>query len=404
MQRHVARRNGVRKGFTLIELLVVIAIIGILIGLLLPAIQKAREAAARAQCANNLKQMGLALHAYHDANKYFPSSGELGNSISPVNGASQKTTFAIHSTFTLLLPYLEQNDLYEKIDLTQTYLSDTNADNPFKHAVNTYLCPTNPIRPKTGLDSAGYGYIDYQTIAYISIDPSGATGTTVRSDATTRTMGALAMKNDGGFYGLTSGATATAGPEGVYADLTASHLGAAAGDANFNNTMFVKDGTGVLTSRPTPKAIGMEGPTQGDILDGLSNTIFITEDVGRSETFNTQKYASPIADATNANFRAGWRWGEPDSGNGISGPPGAKFGDKGLKIINNNATPIGGPTTCTWGTNNCGPNDEAFSFHNAGCNVLMGDGSVKFIRDDIDLLVFRRLCTPAEKIATGYID
>ena len=266
--------------------------------------------------------------------------------------------------------------------------------------------PDQPGALKSGVDSAGYGYVDYQTIAYISIDPTGATGTTVRNDPTTRTMGALAMKNDGGYYGLTAGATAAAGPETVAASST--------GTTSFEQTMFVKDGAGALTATPSRKAIGLEGPTQGDIVDGLSNTIFITEDVGRSETFTTQKYAAPMADATNANFRAGWRWGEPDSGNGISGPPGAKFGDKGLKIINNSATPLGGvagvttfsPATppCSWLTNNCGPNDEAFSFHNSGCNVLFGDGSVKFIRDDIDLLTFRRLCTPAEKIPHGYVE
>lgn len=423
MRSQTAGRSNARKAFTLIELLVVIAIIAIIVALLLPAIQKAREAAARMQCANNMKQMGIALHAYHDANRYFPSSGELGNRLNPTdpNGTapSAATTFAIHSTFTLLLPYLEQGDLYEKIDLTQCYLSDANSDNPFKHAVNTYLCPTNPIRPKSGLDTAGYGYCDYQTIAYVSIHTTGVTGDTVRQDSLTRVPGALALKNDGGFFGLQTGATAAAGPEGVKADYTVA--------SSFNSTMFVKDGQGNQTATPTPKAIGMEGPTQGDIVDGLSNTIFITEDVGRSETFNTKKYASPIADPTNGNFRAGWRWGEPDTGNGISGPNsiGAtltptgvqstfapKFGDKGLKIINNNASPLGGPNgaagsntpTCLWTVNNCGPNDEAFSFHNSGCNVLFGDGSVKFIRDDIDPLTFRRLCTPAEKIPHNYTD
>jgi prepilin-type N-terminal cleavage/methylation domain-containing protein/prepilin-type processing-associated H-X9-DG protein len=400
MRNLLARRPSARKAFTLIELLVVIAIIGIIVALLLPAIQKAREAAARMQCANNLKQMGLALHAYHDANKFFPTSGELGNSLDPANGKSNATTFAIHSTFTLLLPYIEQGDLYEKINLQVTYLEDGNADNPFKHPVPTYLCPTNPIRPKSGVDTAGYGYCDYMTVAYVSIDPTAAIGTTIRNDPTTRTFGALAMKNEGGYYGTTTGATSGAGPEANIPSTTTP--------TNFDKTMFVKDGTGALTTQKTRKAIGMEGPNVGEIMDGLTQTIFIAEDVGRSETFATPKYASPVSDtsytATPVDRRAGWRWGEPDTGNGVSGPPSAKIGDVGLKLVNNNATPIGGPAGCPWTTNNCGPNDEIFSFHSAGANVLMGDGSVKFISDSIDPLTLRRLCTPLEKIPANYVD
>src|SRR5882757_9426942 len=101
-----------RKGFTLIELLVVIAIIGVLIGLLLPAVQKVREAASRIQCSNNLKQMGLAIHAYHDANKALPAS-RLG---------PQHATW-----FVQILPYLEQDALYKQWDLSRTYYEQTPA-------------------------------------------------------------------------------------------------------------------------------------------------------------------------------------------------------------------------------------------------------------------------------------
>ena len=398
----------VRKGFTLIELLVVIAIIGILIGLLLPAIQKAREAAARAQCTNNMRQMGIALHAFHDAQKSFPTSGEIGNSADPRDGKSLKTTFAIHSTFTLLLPYIEQIGLYEKVDLQTYYLSTTNdTAGAFKSAVPTFLCPTNPVRPKSGVDTNGYGYTDYQPIAYVSIQTTGIPADTVRVDAIARVPGALALKNEGGFYGLTAGASAGSGNGGGggVETLIASNTGT----SNFEKTMFVKAGDGTLTPTVTKKAIGMDGPNQGDVLDGLSQTIFMTEDVGRSETFNTLNYAAPIGYGTpTVNDRAGWRWGEPDSGNGISGPnkdtAGKTFGDKNQKPINNNATPLGGPVTCPWSTNNCGPNDEVFSFHNAGANCLFGDGSVRFIGDNVDMLTFRRLCTPVEKINANYIN
>src|SRR5262245_43532709 len=98
-----------RRAFTLIELLVVIAIIAVLIGLLLPAIQKAREAAARAQCSNNLKQMGLALHAFHDANQFLPPG--LTRNI-PAGGNADSSSPVFYWSY-FILPYVEQVGVYE---------------------------------------------------------------------------------------------------------------------------------------------------------------------------------------------------------------------------------------------------------------------------------------------------
>src|ERR1700685_1646436 len=103
--KNVIRFSG-RRGFTLIELLVVIAIIAVLIALLVPAVQKVRESAARTQCTNNLKQLGLSCHSYHDANKCLPP-GFRGN---PSFGAYGFDTWG---TLVFLAPYFEQVPLYE---------------------------------------------------------------------------------------------------------------------------------------------------------------------------------------------------------------------------------------------------------------------------------------------------
>ena len=111
--------SSLRRGFTLIELLVVIAIIAILIALLLPAVQQAREAARRTQCKNNLKQIGLALHNYHDTHNQFPASCvNPGSYLANAGGFVPAGMIRNHTGYLFLLPMLEQSNLYNQINFS----------------------------------------------------------------------------------------------------------------------------------------------------------------------------------------------------------------------------------------------------------------------------------------------
>lgn len=140
-----------RSGFTLIELLVVIAIIAILIGLLLPAVQKVREAAARSTCQNNLKQLSLGIHNYESAYSTLPAM------VSPVLGSGVVTTVSPNSSIMVtLMPYIEQDNLYRQ-HLTANGLTALN----MSQVVKSYICPSDP--------SAQSGQLNYGTLGPVAI-------------------------------------------------------------------------------------------------------------------------------------------------------------------------------------------------------------------------------------------
>ncbi|HJN10356.1 MAG TPA: DUF1559 domain-containing protein [Pirellulaceae bacterium] len=140
-------RREAKRGFTLVELLVVIAIIGILVALLLPAVQAAREAARRMSCSNNLKQIGLAMHNYHDTHKRFPSAEVhpvRANGSMLCNAGAGRTWGSKPSHWPMLLmPYIENQTVYDKLDFGRRWNHATNR----QYHLNRYpilLCPSNP--------------------------------------------------------------------------------------------------------------------------------------------------------------------------------------------------------------------------------------------------------------------
>ncbi len=142
------------SGFTLVELLVVIAIIGMLVALLLPAVQSAREAARRAQCTNNLKQIGLALHNYLALSQRFPPGYQSAVGSSEVPGVQADDLGPGWGWATLILPYLEQMDLYKQIDLTTDIADPANAT-ARTTVLSAYLCPDDNASPLFQVDKLG---------------------------------------------------------------------------------------------------------------------------------------------------------------------------------------------------------------------------------------------------------
>ncbi len=320
------RKTRRSPAFTLIELLVVIAIIGVLIGLLLPAVQKVREAAKRAECSNNMRQIGLACMNYETSNKSFP----VGDARNDGDTALPDNAFAVN-WMALILPYIEQGNLAAIYNYNADWSNAVN-NAAISVQIKIYNCPSTPLQPRvdtTTMELPG---------GLLGPDPSPAGGVT-------------------DYFGInaTDARLVVTFPTYFTAAEVASAQQALATHAPANGAFYPLF-TGVLCR-------GRLGVTRiADITDGTSNTILCQESAGRPNQYMTGQRLVGIVDPGEA------RWADPNGGMKI----------KGSNPATGHTMPM-----ATYGLNTCSMNcdniNETYSFHIAGCNFAFSDGSVRFI-------------------------
>ncbi len=335
-------RSYGRRGFTLIELLVVIAIIAVLIGLLLPAVQAAREAARRSQCVNNLKQMGLALHNYHSTHDAFPMGATLGACGGSVG---YTTTWNNWSAQTLLLNYVEQGPIYNAInfsvapvwpgDCPMTVVNTT----IYNMRVATFLCPSDGEAGLTKINSYHASY--------------GASTNAISSNAS----GVFVNLSSIGIRDITDGSSNTVA-------FSEALVGAAIRDNK--------------SRRNSPNHNGP--PAGGNVASVFDNQNAVLAGIAACD----KNWNSGTGYYTN---RRGERWG---------------WGTTGVAMFNTIVTPNSKDhpwSSCRWNCNGCGADAShivnATSNHPGGVNVVMADGHVQFIKDSVAMRIWWSLGTRA---------
>lgn len=337
-------KNNRRQGFTLIELLVVIAIIGVLVALLLPAVQQAREAARRTQCKNNLKQLGLACHNYHDTHQRFPSAGGWYASY-PGGGTGVGWG---PSQYVALLPFMDQAPLFNGWNFNTVGGMDPGFNNfgNVTLASNASLpwanCPSSAL---TNNGNKAFGG-NYPALAF-------ATGMPVNQ-----------------YYGI-SGAV----PFGRFTSTTGLHTPFVGGLASERG----------MLPESSPQKIG-------SCTDGTSNTMIIGEISNKVKVSDGTQYdGRPQSQGawfvgsignTGSIFGTLWDYGPHQSNITIRYTPNKKATvTAGVWDLQG----VGHDASMPLGDYFCRQNTPLSSFHTGGVHVLMTDGAVRFISDSIDL-------------------
>ena len=357
-----------RRGFTLVELLVVIAIIGILVALLLPAIQAAREAARRTQCKNNLKNIGLSIHNFYSAFKYFPTGGTQPNPAiedylrdtptasffnrkGPANGALEQGLGWMYQ----ILPYLEEGAVKDIINTTQLT----------KVSIGLYNCPSR--RPVTFHPSTGIALVDYAaSVGGPSRSEIGDTEFNKYLSDTHPTYVQFSAKQEEVFWGCPGCGPNTA--RGI-SQLETATVGAGK-PAKFRGVIQRCDWN-VLSNNGQPAyhhAGFMIKMTDAKITDGTSKTLMVSE-----KWVQTQLYqGDPVnAQGDDRGWSDGWDF---DS------------------LRSTMTTPISDRTDPVPNAQPTDPLNYKFgSAHSGGINAVFADGSVGFISYDVDLETFNRL-------------
>jgi prepilin-type N-terminal cleavage/methylation domain-containing protein/prepilin-type processing-associated H-X9-DG protein len=355
------------RAFTLIELLVVIAIIAILIGLLLPAVQKVREAAARMSCSNNMKQIGLAIHNYESGYGKLPAAYTKLPSPDPDPNAQFAGRYVGPSLHANLLPYIEQAPLYSRLNPNVSEFNTVNvppngphagANTAYATVVKTYLCPSDPTPPTLDYYNAVWGPYGDGGGAFC-FPGGGSTGVTNLNPP----PGQIWARSD--YFPIA----------GIQDALTAS-LGL---------TSFYGGSTQMAGTINDPQYPGGGPFTILAVTDGTSNTILMSESGGKPVGYNRkrQRYLSevnglPVDGSIEPVSSAGGAWGDMFCYSALAG---GKCDDSGQRL---GACMI-----------NATSNNEIYAWHTGGANALFGDGSVRFLRDSTPAATVVALVTRA---------